>query len=204
MLREKSIEFELIQEQFWNRRTEFLKLNPAGVTPVIVTADQKVFSGNTSIVEYLDEKYQLGQSIYGNQEQRAEIRRIEEWFDVKFYYEVTRYIFQEKILKSIIKKDYPNSQAIQAAKRNLATHMAYIEFLTRDSRYLCGDLPTRADFAAAAQLSVLDFTGDINWSSFKNAKEWYCLIKSRPSFKPILNDAVPGMQPPSHYTQLDY
>lgn len=204
ILREKNLEFELLQEQFWNRRTEFLKLNPAGSTPVVITPDQKVFSGNTSIIEYLDEKYQLGQTIYGNEEQRAEIRRIEEWFDVKFFHEVTKYIFSEKIQKTIVRKDYPNSQAIQAAKRNLITHLSYIEFLTRDNRYLSGDIPTRADFSAAAQLSVLDFTGDINWQAYKAAKDWYCLIKSRPSFKPILNDAVPGLHPPLHYSQLDF
>jgi glutathione S-transferase len=203
VLKEKNIEFELFQEAFWQRRKEFLKLNPAGETPVIVKNNNFVLAGNTSIFEYLEENY-CNNLIIGSSEEKAEIRRISEWFDVKFFYEVTKYIFNEKIIKPLAGVGDTNSQAIQAAKRNILYHLDYISYLLRDNRYLVGDNVTLADFSAAAQLSVLDFVGDVPWHHNLKAKEWYALIKSRPSFKPILLDKIPSFYPPGYYGNPDF
>lgn len=204
VLREKSVEFELISEMFWLHNTSFLRLNPAAQTPVIQTANNFILSGNTAIFEWLDEKYPHQPTVYGNFEQKAEVRRLDDWFDNKLFDEVTKYLFHEKVVKTLDKKQSPNSVVIQAAKRNLVSHLQYIEFLTRDSRYLVGDIPTRADFAAAAQLSVLDFLDEIPWAKYKKVKYWYSLMKSRPSFRGILNDIVPGFTPPPHYNNPDF
>jgi glutathione S-transferase len=61
-----------------------------------------------------------------------------------------------------------------------------------------------ADLAAAAQISVADYLGDVPWSSHETAKHWYQKIKSRPSFRPLLADRVPGMDPTVHYADLDF
>ena len=42
------------------------------------------------------------------------------------------------------------------------------------------------------------------WEDYKNAKLWYSKIKSRPSFKDILNDTIKGIFPAKHYTNLDF
>jgi glutathione S-transferase len=204
VLKEKKVEFELIQEPYWQRRTAFLKMNPAGETPVIIVDGKNIVASNNAIFEYIEETYPENKLIFGDIEQRNEIRRLSDWFDLKFYNEVTRYIFNEKITKTLAKGNEPNSQAIQAAKKNLAYHLDYISFLTRDNRYLVGNYPTMADFAAAAQISVLDFIGEIPWSSHANAKEWYARIKSRPSMKPILLDKIPNFYPPTYYSNPDF
>lgn len=202
-LKEKNIDFELIQEPFWLRRREFLKLNPTGETPVIIKDGNTVLWGNYGIFEYLEDAYNI-KLLTGSIEEKANIRSIIEWFDVKFYNEVTRYIFNEKIFKTLAKSGEPNSQAIQAAKRNITYHLDYISYLVKSHIYLAGDHITLADFAAAAQLSVLDFVGDVPWNHNQKAKEWYALIKSRPSFKPILLDKVTNFHPPSHYINPDF
>ena len=61
-----------------------------------------------------------------------------------------------------------------------------------------------ADIAAASQLSIIDYLGDIPWDGYKNAKIWYSKIKSRPSFKDILNDTIKGILPAKHYANLDF
>lgn len=203
VLKEKDIPFELFSESYWLRRKEFLKLNPAGVTPVIVKDSKLVISGNNAIFEYLEETYHIN-LIAGSPETKAKIRRLTEWFDNKFYNEVTRYILNEKIIKTVSKNGAPNSQAIQAAKKNILYHLDYIAYLQGESRYLAGDTVTLADFAAAAQLAVLDFVGDVPWGYNAKAKEWYALIKSRPSFKPILLDKIPSFYPPNHYSNPDF
>jgi glutathione S-transferase len=203
VLKEKGIECELFQESFWLRRKEFLKLNPAGETPVVIKDTKFILSGNNAIFEYLEESY--GASlITGTAETKAKIRKLNEWFDNKFYNEVTRYLLNEKIIKTLSKDGAPNSQAIQAAKKNILYHLDYIAYLRGESRYLAGDTVTLADFAAASQLSVLDFLGDVPWNYNPKAKEWYALIKSRPSFKPILLDKVPSFYPPTHYSNPDF
>ena len=61
-----------------------------------------------------------------------------------------------------------------------------------------------ADLIAAAQLSVVDYLGEVPWDEDLNAKYWYARIKSRPSFRALLGDTVPGVQPTAHYANLDF
>ena len=63
---------------------------------------------------------------------------------------------------------------------------------------------TYADLAAAAHLSCVDFLGDAPWDEKETAKIWYARMKSRPSFRPLLADRVPGMAPSATYADLDF
>jgi glutathione S-transferase len=63
---------------------------------------------------------------------------------------------------------------------------------------------TFADLAAAAQLSVVDYLGDVPWQDNAPAKAWYVRVKSRPSFRSLLRDIVPGLLPPAAYSDLDF
>ena len=79
-----------------------------------------------------------------------------------------------------------------------------IAWLTERRRFLAGDHFSLADIAAAAQLSALDYLGDVPWEQHAGAKDWYARIKSRPSFRPLLADHIPGAPPPKHYADLDF
>ncbi len=72
------------------------------------------------------------------------------------------------------------------------------------NRWLAGDVMTLADFAAAAHLSSLDYISDVDWNRSEVVKDWYAKIKSRPAFRNILADQVPGFLPPPHYADLDF
>jgi glutathione S-transferase len=82
--------------------------------------------------------------------------------------------------------------------------LSYIGYLADRRAWLAGDQFSLADIAAAAQISCIDYLGDVPWEDYQEAKQWYARIKSRPSFRPILEDYVPGMRPPAHYTDLDF
>jgi glutathione S-transferase len=43
----------------------------------------------------------------------------------------------------------------------------------------------------------------VPWSDFPTVAEWYMRIKSRPAFRTLLADRVPGQPPVSHYADLD-
>ena len=54
-LGEFGIEPRLVEERVWERREEFLALNPAGTTPVLVEEGHPPVPGAAIIAEYLDE-----------------------------------------------------------------------------------------------------------------------------------------------------
>ncbi len=183
---------------------DFFALNPAGEVPVLMEADGTVISGNYAISEYLDERYHdtcyHGKSV----NERAEIRRLVDWFDQKFDQEVTQNIVFEKVFKRLMFHGQPSSEGIRAGKKNILYHLDYIGYLTHERRFLAGDHVTVADLAAASHLSALDYLGDVSWSHNEKAKEWYALMKSRPSFRYILADRIPGFRPPPYYENPDF
>jgi glutathione S-transferase len=204
VLAEKALDFTMKAEKVWERRPEFLALNPAGEVPVLIESDSAVLAGCDAIVEYLDEVYREKLLIGINPADRAEVRRLGAWFDGKMNREVTDNLVGEKMMKRLVKEGQPNSQAIRAGHANLPHHLDYIGYLVDRRRWLAGDHFSVADISAAAQLSTLDYLGDVPWDQHEPAREWYARVKSRPSFRAILADHVPGMPPPAHYTDLDF
>ena len=201
---EKKIDVDLMVEQFWERRTDFLALNPAGTVPVLQEDNGAVIAPSQTIAADLDETVTELPLMQGSAAARAEVRRLCAWFDVKFHREVTENLFGEKMMKRFLGLGEPNSEAIRAGHTNLDTHLSYIGYLADRRTWLAGDHFSLADIAAAAQISCIDYLGDVPWEDYQEAKQWYARIKSRPSFRPILNDYVPGTRPPAHYTDLDF
>ncbi|WP_193186594.1 glutathione S-transferase family protein [Nisaea sediminum] len=204
VLGEKKIEAELKVEQVWDRRPEFLALNPDGTVPVFVDDDGTVVANSAAISEYLEETRPEVPLLPGDAAARAEIRRLVAWFDLKFNAEVTEMLVGEKLMKRFLGTGEPSSAAIRAGHTNIATHLAYIGFLAERRNWLGGDHFSLADIAAASQLSAVDYIGDVPWEKYPEAKEWYARVKSRPSFRPLLSDHIPGVRPPAHYANLDF
>jgi glutathione S-transferase len=204
VLKEKNLDFTMKVEKTWERRPEFLALNPAGEVPVLIEPDGTVLAEAGAIAEFLDEVYRDKLLIGINALDRAEVRRLTQWFDGKLNREVTEPLVGEKMMKRFLGLGEPNSAAIRAGKANLGYHLDYITFLVERRRWLGGDHFSLADISAAAHLSALDYLGDVPWDAHEPAKEWYARIKSRPSFRPLLADHIPGAPPPKHYADLDF
>lgn len=203
-LAEKGEEIELVLELPWNRRHEFMALNPACTVPVLQIKDGPALCGSYAITEYLEEKAQTQNLMGDSPEQRAETRRLLDWFDVKFNEEVSQLIITEKVMKRFLKRGTPEAAAIRCASHNIKGHLKYIEYLTDRRNWLAGDDFSYADICAAAHLSCIDYLGDIPWADFERAKAWYARVKSRPSFRPILSDMIAGLPPAPHYKNLDF
>lgn len=203
-LAEKRLAFELKAEKVWERRDAFLAMNPAGTVPVLEEDGGMVVPDSGVICEYLEDAYPdtplLGETLG----QRVEVRRLVAWFDGKFDMEVTRNLNGQKYLKRLAAGGHPDATALRAGYANLREHLPYIGWLAETRKWLAGETISLADLAAAAHLSVLDFTGDVDWSVSAGARDWYARVKSRPSFRPLLADRVPGMTPPQQYANLDF
>jgi glutathione S-transferase len=203
-LAEKKLEFELKIEKVWERRTEFLAMNPAGDVPVLIEKDGTTLANSQVICEYLEEVYPETNLLGLDPVQRAETRRLVSWFDVKFNREVTDNLVGEKLMKRFLKLGEPHGPSIRAGHANIHYHLDYIGFLTEKRKWLAGDKFSLADIAAAAHLSAIDYIGDVPWEEHEAAREWYGKVKARESFKPLLDDRIPGFAPAGHYENVDF
>lgn len=203
LMAEKKMLYVLKEETPWALSKDILKINPAGELPIFIF-DGNIISGNYAITEFLEETYTQNRLLIGNNKQRAETRRLVDWFDNKFHHEVYQYIVGEKVYKRFAVRKPPESKRIQAGINNLRFHLEYIDWIVERNNYLVGDEFSLADISAAAQLSIIDYLGDVPWEDYKNTKLWYSKIKSRPSFKEILNDRIKNIYPSTHYTDLDF
>ncbi|MFQ5467554.1 MAG: glutathione S-transferase family protein, partial [Kiloniellaceae bacterium] len=135
---------------------------------------------------------------------RAETRRLIEWFDIKFAHEVSANLIEERITKRFLGLGSPNPSAIRAGLANVHYHLDYIGWLCDRRQWLAGQAFSLADIAAAAHVSAVDYLGDVPWNEHGGARDWYARVKSRPSLRSILADHVPGAAPPKHYADLDF
>ena len=207
VLAEKGLEFEMKVEKTWERRPEFLALNPAGQVPVLIDEDGTTVVDSGVICEYLEEVYpaEKGKSLYGpTPAARAEVRRLVAWFDLKFQREVTVNLVGEKIQNRFLGLGQPDSGAIRAGHANIHMHLDYIAWLTERRSWLAGEDFSLADVAAASHISCLDYVGDVPWDDHPEARVWYARIKSRKTFRSILADHIPGVPPPKHYADPDF
>jgi glutathione S-transferase len=204
VLAEKRLPFELKVERVWERRPEFLALNPAASVPVLIEESGLAIPDSAVICEYLEEAYP-DTSLFGESHaERVEARRLAAWVDGKFDAEVTRRLNGEKYFKRIAGLGHPDAATLRAGYAALRQHLAYLGWLAETRKWLGGAHLSLADFAAAAHLSVLDYAGDVDWSVSPAMRDWYARMKSRPSFRPLLADRVPGFSPPPHYADLDF
>ena len=212
MMGEYGVAARLVEERVWDRREAFLLLNPAGTTPVLVEEGHPAVPGADVIAEYLDEtrgaELDDRRLLPTEPGTRVEVRRLTGWFNAKFFEEVTNLLVVERIYKRHMSVNHgggpPDTQAIRAARSNIRYHLAYIGWLMRGRTWLAGERLSHADLAAAAHLSVADYLGDVPWNEDEGAKNWYARVKSRPSFRTILADTLPGIPPSATYADLDF
>ena len=204
VLAEKRLAFELKVERVWERRPEYLDLNPAAAVPTLVEDSGLVIPDSGVICEYLDEAYPDTSLIGATLGERGEVRRVAAWFDGKFDLEVTRKLNGEKYFKRLSGVGHPDAAALRAGYAHLREHLRYLGWLAETRKWLAGSVLSLADLTAAAHLSVLDYQGDVDWTVSPAARDWYARIKSRPGFRPLLSDRIPGFSPPPHYADLDF
>jgi glutathione S-transferase len=202
----------LVEERAWERRAEFLELNPAGTTPVLVEDGAPPVPGAAVIAEYIDEvigtTFANGRLLPQDANARIEVRRLMSWFNEKFFEEVSGPLVTERVYKRYMRVDNgggsPDTETLRAAKANIKYHLAYIGWLVRARDWLAGDSLSYADLAAAAHLSAVDYLGDVPWDADETARNWYARIKSRPGFRALLVERLSGLTPSQAYANLDF
>lgn len=204
LLAEKRLPCELRVEKVWEQRSEYLDLNPAGTVPTLLEDSGLAIPDSTVIAEYLEEAYPDTPLLGRTHAERVETRRLAAWFDGKFHAEVTNRLVGEKYMRRLAGRGNPDAAILRAGYAALGPHLEYVGWLSETRSWLAGEAISLADFAAAAQISTLDYIGEIDWRTAPAAKEWYARMKSRPCFRGVLADRVPGLTPAPHYADLDF
>jgi len=205
MLAEKAVAHELKRVSPWQQDDEFSDLNPAGETPVLVEAAKgTVLIDSGAICEYFEETVDRAPMIPGTSINRAEIRRLVAWFDSKLHRDVVGPLMEERMRKRLVSRAAPDTSELRKAMMAANGHLDYMDYLLDHRRWLAGPALTLADLAAAAQLSVADYLGGVDWRGHKQTTDWYAVMKSRPSFRPLLTERMEVILPPPHYDKVDF
>jgi glutathione S-transferase len=205
LLGEKGVGYELVRESPWQRRDEFLDMNPAGQTPVMTDpARGLLLVDSMAICEYFEETIDKAAMINGTPANRAEIRRLVTWFDTQFYQEVTAPLLHERMIKRLVYRAAPDAKALREAMKAAERHLDYVDYLLDHRSWIGGATMSLADLAAAAQISVADYLGGIDWKGHEQTANWYGGFKSRPSFQPLLSERMEVIGPPKHYANHDF
>lgn len=202
----------LVEEKFWRRSEALLALNPGGYVPVLTLDGQAPLAGGSVIGEFLDETHGAFQRekrlMPENTAERAEVRRLTDWALNKMDQEVMQYIAGERIYKLIMTNEEgggsPDTAIIRVGRTNLRGHLGYLSHLVVIRNWVAGKRISLADIAFAANISILDYLGEIAWEKEPALKDWYVRIKCRPSFRELLKDKIVGLAPASHYGDLDF
>jgi glutathione S-transferase len=208
-LAEYGVEVQLVDEKPWAPSRQLLDLNPTGHVPVMIEDTGLAVVGGEALSEYLEETRSTTiHLIPGQPIERAEVRRLVAWFDVRFYAEVTEPILSEKVINRFTgsrgNTSGPVMARVRQAREYMKGHLEYIALLSEERSWLAGNQISMADLAAAAHLSTIDYLGDVPWADHPVAQVWYSRVKSRPAFRTLLGDVIPGIPPSAHYADLDF
>ncbi|MEO7690676.1 MAG: glutathione S-transferase family protein [Sphingomonas sp.] len=205
LLGEKGVGYDLVRESPWDRRDEFLDMNPAGQVPVMADPNRNVLlMDSMAICEYLEETVDKAAMINGTAVNRAEIRRLVAWFDTQYFQDVTAPLLGERMMKRLVTKASPDAKILREAMKAAERHLDYTDYLLDHHNWMAGATMSLADLAAAAQISVADYLGGVDWKGHEQTARWYRGFKSRPSFRPLLSERMEGISPPKSYDDVDF
>ena len=181
--------------------------DPRSHLPELIDLDGTTATGIWAIIDHLEGYYPEHPLLPEDPEQRSEALRLLDWTMSKLNDEVTNRIVVEKAphnqTGSLLQRP-PRMDIIRIGRKALKEHLPELELLCEERGYMAGREISLADLALAAHFSALDYFGEVPWQENNGILEWYLRMKSRPSFRPLLSDRLPGQPPAPHYAELDF
>jgi glutathione S-transferase len=181
--------------------------DPQAHVPVFIELDGTRSEGLWAIVDHLEGNYPEYPLTPEDTQQRAEVLRWLDWAMGTFHDQVTRRIVFEKGAQRYTgapARNAPDMNVIRQGREAMRGLLKTIGQAAETNGNIAARECTLADLAIAAHLSLLDYFGEIPWTEYPHTAEWYVRIKSRPSFRTLLSDRVPGQPPTSNYAELDF
>ena len=208
LMDELQLEYTLTKEDYWVSKPSAGKAHAIRILPILEPDtdgnEDVVISGYYPIIEFLHENFKDFFLMPSSVAERSKVRHCLLWFNEKFLREVSKVIVDEKVIRPITKSGEPRGEYLRIAKNNLNYHFHILEQTLDKQSYVTSEKLTAADIATGAHISIVDYFGEIAWDMWPCIKEWYAILKSRPSFRAILADRIPGLSPPKYYDDPDF
>ena len=175
--------------------------------PIFLDLDGTQCQGLWAIIDHLESSYPEIPLLPEDAATRGDALRWLDWAMGTFQPQVTQKIVFENApqrFTGAAVQRAPDMNVIRQGRDSLKTALIAIGKAAEKNGNLATRASTLGDLAVAAHLSTLDYFGEIPWAEHPNTAEWYMRMKSRPSFRTVLGDRVPGQPPVSHYVELDF
>ena len=205
-LGEKRLAFEPVETRPWATHPEVERLAPGAAAPALLASGEDgriVLLGSHAILEHLEETSASVRLLSSARQERAEARRLWRWCEDAFS-AVNQTLLAERVSQWVRRDREPDSTALRRGAHALRGRLTFLNALAEQRSYLAGRHLSLADLSAAAQLSSLDYFGDMDWATVPDLKSWYARLKSRPSFRPLLSERIDGTRAAGHYANLDF
>lgn len=205
VLAEKGVPFGLVRVSPWEKTDALMDMNPAGQTPVVEEDARGItLIDSRAICEYFEETVDATSLMGGTSIDRAEVRRLVAWLDERLYADLVAPLLEERMRKRLVSREPPDTKVLRGAMKAGNVHLDYLDYLLDSRRWLAGPVLSLVDLAAAAHLSVADYLGGVDWRGHQAVVDWYGVMKSRPSFRPLLAERMDVIVPPGHYDKPDF
>jgi glutathione S-transferase len=175
--------------------------------PVFIDLNGTCCEGLWAIVDHLEGTYPETPIVPQDAPDRGEVLRWLDWTMTVLGDRVTKKIVFEKANPRFTggpTRSTPDMNVVRSGRDALRELLPGLGKAVEERGNLVGRICTIADLALAAHLSALDYFGELPWDANAPMREWYMRMKSRPSFRSLLGDHVPGQPPVAHYAELDF
>lgn len=190
----------------WETSREIARLAPGATTPALIDTGSEgrvIVMGTQAICEHLEDTCAGRRLLPAGLADRAEARRLWRYCEDGFA-EVNATLLAERVGLAVRRNRAPDSAALRRGAHALRGRLTFLNALVEIRGNLAGRALTLADMCAAAHLSCYDYFGDLEWDSVPDLKDWYARIKSRPSFRALLEERLDSTRPSAHYADLDF
>ncbi|MBV8978629.1 MAG: glutathione S-transferase family protein [Alphaproteobacteria bacterium] len=175
--------------------------------PVFADLDGTSVVGLWAVIDHLEGNYPQPPLVPEDPTLRGETLRWFDWAMGPLAERASRRILFEKAAQRFTgapSVGAPDMNVVRQGREALKTLLPIIGKAAETNGNLVARECLLADLAVAANLSALDYFGEVPWAEFPAVSEWYVRMKSRPSFRSLLSDRLPGQPPVAHYAELDF
>jgi glutathione S-transferase len=164
-----------------NRQPEFLKVNPKGQSPALVTDSGDVITEITVICEYLEDLHPTPSLIGTTAEERGETRMWTRRIDLGICEPAANGFRYGEGLKMFESRMRCIPEASDGLKAVAQDNLAWLDEQMAGKTWVCGDRFTMADVLLLAFTNFFGNVGQPLNPEHKNIAAWFERAKARPS-----------------------
>lgn len=112
----------------------------------------------------------------------------------------------ERAIKPLVYRELSNTSKLQEYRKKLIQSLEQYSKQLENNTWFNKKNFSYLDITISTAIAVLDYLGEIQWQK-ENLKElyhWYLRIKSKSTFKIILNETCPGMKAFGMFQKIDF